>query len=211
MKHPAWLIDIQDEVHNVFKTRGTVRSLSTARPDEIAMVGAIEEVVDADPTSGGLIAELIAECRSRSVARPHEPSWHFLRGRYLMASGSPAEAREALERASRLDPDDPRVTVHLALWYEAALLATTGATANVELPAAAGPDVSASATRFAAHRDSLATSELATRALEQFERTLRFRLPRRDARFVQRHAAIVRDHAASVDVRLPRRKLLHAV
>jgi len=211
VKQWAWLIDIQDEVRHLFKSRGTASSLSATRPDEVDMVQAVEQVVDSNPNCAGVIAELVAECRSRSVARPHEPSWHFLQGRFLMAAGNPLDARDALEQAALLDPNDPRVAAHLALWYEAALLAATGATANVELPAAAGPDVSASAARFTAESDYLSVEELASRALQLFGRTLAFRLPARDVRFIRRHEAIVRDSATNADVRAPRHALLRAV
>jgi len=211
VKQPAWLIDIQDEVRNVFKSRGTASSLSATRPDEVEMVRRVEQAVDADPHCAGLIAELVAECRSRSVARPKEPSWHFLHGRLLMAAGNPIEAREALEQAALLDPHDPRITAHLALWYEAALLAATGATTNVELPGAAGPALSASAARFAADSDALSVAEFASRALQLFDRTLAFRLPKHDVRFLRRHAAIVRDSATNADLRHPRHALLRAV
>jgi hypothetical protein len=211
VKHPAWLIDIQDEVRNVFKRRGTASSLSATRPDEQSMIGAVEHAVDSDPSCAGLIAELVAECRSRSVARPNEPSWHFLHGRFLMAAGDPFEARDELEQAALLDPHDPRVTAHLALWYEAALLAATGATTNVGLPPLLGPEVSASAARFAATPEALGIDELARRALQLFEQAEKFRLPRQDLRFLRRHAAAVRDGASNTDVRIKHRALLRAV
>ncbi|MEX2227054.1 MAG: hypothetical protein WEB52_11465 [Dehalococcoidia bacterium] len=175
------------------------------------MARKIEHAVDSDPTCAGVIAELVAECRSRALARPDEASWHFLNGRLLMAAGNPLEARDELERAALLDPRDPRITAHLGLWYEAALLAATGTTTNVELPPSVGPEVSASAARFAAIEEALSVEDLAQRSLELFEQALTFRLPRRDVQFLQRHAAIVCESASNTDVRMPRRALLRAV
>jgi tetratricopeptide (TPR) repeat protein len=211
LKQRPWFLDLQSEVRSLFKPRGTVSSLSAARSEERSMVRLVEQAVDSDPHCAGVIAELAAECRSRAVARPDEASWRFLHGRLLMAAGNALEAREELERAALLDPRDPRITAHLALWYEAALLAATGMQVNVELPPAPGPDISASAIRFAAIDEPLRVEEMAERALQLFEQALRFRLPRRDLHFLRRHAANVRDNASNTDARTHRRQLLHAV
>jgi hypothetical protein len=211
MKQPAWLLDIESEVRTLFKPRGTAPSLTTARDAEADLVRSVEEAVDSDPTRAGLIEELMAECRSRTVARPDEPSWRFLHGRLLMAAGDPVEARDELEQAAVLDPRDPRITAHLALWYEAALFAATGAGVNVGLPSGAGPDLSADAARFAATDEYLSVELLAQRSLQLFDEALRFRLPHRDMRFLRRHAEIVRDGASNEDVRERDRHLLRAV
>lgn len=195
----------------MFKPRGTTGGLTTVHSHESNLAQMIERVVDSDPARSGVIAELASECQSRTVARPTEACWHFLQGRYLMACGDPLDARDALERAAVLAPRDPRITVHLALWYEAAVLAATGATQNVELPSAAGPDLSASAARFAKIDEPLTVDEMAQRAIELFDATLRFRLPSRDRKFVKRHLEVVRRSASDEDVRVHHRRLLRAV
>jgi hypothetical protein len=211
VKQPAWLIDLEDEVRTMFKPRGTVNSLTVTRDEEASLVESVELAVDSDPGRSGVLEELVAECRSRSVARPDEASWHFLHGRLLMAAGDPSEARDELEQAALLDPRDPRITAHLALWYEAALLAATGAQANVDLPGVAGLDLSADAFRFAHIDEPLTVDELAKRALKLFDQAMRFRLPRRDIQFLREHVEIVRDAASHEDVRVRRRQLLRAV
>jgi hypothetical protein len=128
-----------------------------------------------------------------------------------MASGDPAEARDELEQAALLDPRDPRITSHLALWYEAALLAATGAHANVDLPTVAGLELSADASRFANIDEPLTVDELASRALKLFDQAGRFRLPRRDVQMLRDHAEIVRNAASHEDVRMRRRRMLRAV
>ena len=211
LKQPAWFIDVKDEVRTMFKPRGTVNSLSAARDEEIQLVETVELAVDSDPTRAGVLAELVAECRSRSIARPDEASWHFLHGRLLMAAGDPSDAREELEQAALADPRDPRITAHLALWYEAAVLAAIGAQTNVDLPSVAGIDLSANAARFARADEPLTLDELSQRAMKLFDRTLRFRLPRRDVMFLRSHMEVVRDASSQRDVRVRHRHLLHAV
>jgi len=193
------------------RPRPNPRSLTAVLEAEREAISSVERAVDVDPTRAGLLAEMIAECRRRAAARPDDGSWHFLQGRLLMAAGDAMEAREELEVAAMLRPRDVRVTAHLALWYEAALMAATGANTNVELPEAAGPEISANAARFAKLDEPLAVDEIAGRALKLFEAALRYKLPAPDVRFLRRHVADVRDRALSEDVRIRHRRLLRAV
>jgi hypothetical protein len=131
-----------------------------------------------------------------------------------MAAGDPVESREALERAASMDSRDPRVTVHLGLWYAAAVHAIGKTGDHVELPPLGatpdGPELSADVPRFAVIGDWLTFEALKQRSLQYFAQTLRFRLPRSDARFVRRQMSNVRDATISVHV-AQRDTLLKAV
>ncbi len=111
-----------------------------------------------------------------------------------MAAGDPVEARYELEQAALLDPRDPRIQVHLALWYEAALLAACGDRTNVDLPALAGPWLSADAARFAEIDEALTIPALAACASELIAAALRFKLPHEDVRFLAHHMDLLRPH-----------------
>ena len=179
---------------NLFKRRGSIGALTRNHERESQLMARIEERIDTGAEPCGLIEAIIAACRVRTVSLPDDPSWRLYLGRFLMAAGDPIEARDELEQAALLDPCDPRIPEHLALWYEAALLAACGEGANVDLPPLAGPWLSANATRFASLDETLDIPTLAARAAELFEAALRFKLPREDARFLQHHLGLVRAH-----------------
>ena len=101
----------------MFKRKGTVASLRAAKPRELRLLS--------HPDAGG-VESLIGALRRQAFAEPAEASWPFLLGYVLMAWGDAAEARDELEAAVVLDPQDPRITLHLAFWYELALHARQG-------------------------------------------------------------------------------------
>lgn len=162
------------------KRKGSVRSLSSARPREAALVAEIEALVEADPYRGGLLAELIAACRARAAQSANDASWPFLLGRFLMAGGEAEEAREALRRASMLDPRDPRIALHRAIWHQAALFAACGLRENIEMPDICGPSLSADGTGFAAVSRQHPPQQLLLGAIELLDEAARYRLPPRD-------------------------------
>ena len=164
----------------LWKRRGTTNSLSHIERREGDLVAHIERGIDDRTRSGGLIEEIIAECRARTLTQPEDASWRFLLGRCLMAVGEPMEARDELEAAAVLAPRDPRVSAHLAFWYEAASLAAAGGHANVELPAGAGPELTVRLSAFLDIQESLSPAALATRATAFIDATLRFALRGRD-------------------------------
>lgn len=179
---------------NLFKRRGSIGALTRNRKRESELLARIEERIDAGEEPGGLIEAIISECRALIASHPGDASWRLYLGRSLMAAGDPVEARHELEQAALLDPRDPRIQVHLALWYEAALLAACDDRANVDLPALAGPWLSADAGRFAGLDEPLPIPTLAAYAVELFEVALRFKLRRDDVRFLEHHVDLLRAH-----------------
>jgi hypothetical protein len=179
---------------NLFKRRGSIGALTRNHQRESRLLAHVEERIDAGDEPDGLIEAIIAECRARTVSLPGDACWRLYLGRFLMAAGDPVEARYELEQAALLDPRDPRIQVHLALWYEAALLAACGDRTNVDLPALAGPWLSADATRFAEIDEPLPIPTLAGYASELFEAALRFKLPHEDVRFLEHHMNLLRSH-----------------
>jgi hypothetical protein len=179
---------------NLFKRRGSIGALARNHERESQLLARIEERIDAGDEPCGLIEAIIAECRVRTVSLPDDASWRLYLGRFLMAAGDPVEARYELEQAALLDPRDPRIQVHLALWYEAALLAACGDRTNIDLPGLAGPWLSADATRFAEIDEPLTIPTLAACASELFEAALRFKLPHEDVRFLEHHIDVLRAH-----------------
>jgi hypothetical protein len=176
----------------MFKTGGSFRSLRQSHKRERELIAFVEDSIDAGELTGGLLEELIAECRSRSVAEPQEASWRFLLGRFLTATGDPLEAHEALEAAAELDRGDPRITAHLGIWYQAAFLAVCGERANVDLPAfEAGPALTAGVASFAGIAD-VPASALASRAEALLRASRRFAMNGRDSRFIDAHVSDVR-------------------
>ncbi len=176
----------------LFKRRGSITSLGSNHERERELMARIRERHDDGEALGGSIDAVIAECRGRAVSVPAEACWRFYLGRFLMAAGDPIEARDELEAAALADPRDPRIHTHLGLWYEAALLAACEERVHVDLPPLAGPHLSADAARFASLDEDLPVAALASRAQAFFEAALRFKLPRDDVRYLERHAELVR-------------------
>ncbi len=176
----------------MFKRKPSIQGLTRVRGSEASLIALVESRVDSGAATGGLIEEIVAECRSRVVALPADASWRFLVGRFLMAAGDPIEARDELEQAILLDPLDPRVPAHLGIWYETALVARRGGASNIDLPVLPGPVVSADASKFGLLDERLAPELLRKRSLEFFDAAARFSLPRADARFLRQHIAHTR-------------------
>jgi hypothetical protein len=173
----------------LWKRRGTTHSLSDVPRRERDLVTHVEHGIDDRVRHGGLIEEIIAECRSRILIQPNDASWRFLLGRFLMAAGEPAAAREELETAAVLCPRDPRVGAHLALWYKAAFLAASGGSANVELPGGAGPELTVDVRAFATLDEGLTTAALVSRMTQLIDATLKFSLRKADRRMLKAHRA----------------------
>jgi tetratricopeptide (TPR) repeat protein len=169
---------------NFFKRRGSIESLIGNHPREQQLIAEIEIRVDTGLERRGLIEAMVVELQALAVANPRDASWRFYLGRLMMAVGDPLDARDELEAATALDPRDPRITAHLAIWYHAALLAACGERSNIDLPPLAGPDLCADASRFADLNDPLPPETLAARAAEWARAALRFRLSSEDQRFL---------------------------
>jgi hypothetical protein len=187
---------------NFLKRRGSLGSLFASHARERVLLAAIEARVDGGLERRSLIEALIAQLRVQAQFQPGDASWRFFLGRLLMAVGDPVEARNELEAATELDPRDPRIAAHLALWYEAALLAACGECSNVDLPPLAGPSLCANVSRFAALVDTQPVDVLAARAAEWAAVALRFRLPEEDRRFLQYHLEVMRTHPIATPVTL---------
>lgn len=192
LQHSGLSSDIPCEMTSFFKRRGSISSLASNHERESALMARIRERHDDGQEQGGIIDAIIAECRMRVASQPHDAAWRFYLGRFLMAAGDPVEARDELEAAALADPLDPRIHTHLGLWYEAALLAACEERVHVDLPPLAGPHLSASAARFGRLDEQLPVAALASRAEAFFEAALRFKLPRDDARYLDRHLGLVR-------------------
>jgi hypothetical protein len=167
-----------------FKRRGSIASLVGSHPREQELIAGIEARVDAGEERRGLIEAVIAQLQALVASSPRDASWRFYLGRLMMAVGDPLEARDELEAASALDPRDPRIAAHLAIWYEAALLAACGERSNIDLPPLAGPDLCADTSRFADLDENLPPATLAARLAEWAHAALRFRLSGEDRRFL---------------------------
>jgi tetratricopeptide (TPR) repeat protein len=179
---------------NLFKRRGSVASLIGNHPREEQLIVGIEAQVDAGLERRSLIDAMIAQLQALAAASPADASWRFYLGRLMMAAGDPLEARDELEAAAVLDPRDPRIAAHLAIWYEAALLASCGERSNIDLPPLAGPNLCADASRFAGLDSDLPPATLAARVTEWAHAALRFRLSREDQRFLEYHLTMARTH-----------------
>ena len=190
---------------NFVKRRGTSNSLIGNHRRERVLLAEIEARVDAGLDRRSLIEAIVAQLRVRAQLQPGDPSWRFYLGRLMMAAGDPAEARDELEAAAALDPRDPRIAAHLALWYEAAMLATCGERSNIALPPLAGPDLCANASRFADLDEQLTPSALAGRAAEWARAALRFRLSSEDQRYLHYHLHLARTHPFAALVANPDR------
>lgn len=191
---------------NILKRRGSIGSLVGNHRRERVLIAWIEARVDAGLDRRSLIDALVAQLRQQAQLQPGDPSWRFYLGRLMMAAGDPAEARDELEAAAALDPRDPRIATHLALWYEAALRAACGERANIDLPPLAGPGLCADARRFANLDNELtpaALAGLAARSTEWARAALRFRLPVEDQRFLHYHLHVARTHPFAAIVANP--------
>lgn len=182
---------------DIWKRRGITSSLSHVEARERDLVSDVERALDAGRLHGGLIREIIAEARRRTVRYPSDASWPYLLGRGLMAVGEPGEAREQLEVAAVLSPRDPRITAHLALWYAAACLAASGDYTNLEMPGGAGPELTVHTRAFAHLDEPLSATTLASRVTQFIDATLRFSLRARDEQMLKSHRSRVT--LASID------------
>ncbi len=187
----------------LWKRRGTTTSLSHIERRERDLVVHVEAGIDDGSRTGGLIEEIISECRARILVQAEDPSWRLLLGRFLMAAGEPLEARDELEAAAVLNPRDPRISAHLALWYKAALLAASGERANIDLPAGPGPQLTVDVRAFAALDEVLAPATLASRVTQLIDATLKFALRGADERMLKQHRASVMLPPVDVATALP--------
>jgi hypothetical protein len=179
---------------NFLKQRGSIGSLISNHRRELVLIAGIEARVDSGLERRSLIEALVAQLRVQAQLQPGDPSWRFYLGRLMMAVGDPVEARDELEAAAALDPRDPRTAAHLALWYEAALLAACGDRSNIDLPPLAGPNLCADASRFADLDEQLTPAALASRVVDWAKIALRFRLSSEDQRFLQYHLEVAQTH-----------------
>jgi tetratricopeptide (TPR) repeat protein len=69
---------------------------------------------DSEDIDTGLLIELYEEAVRK---QPHEFIYHYLLGTAYFSSGEMAKAKEILERASSLKPDDPRPLYNLGVIY----------------------------------------------------------------------------------------------
>jgi hypothetical protein len=175
----------------LWKHRGTTNSLSHVERRERDLIAHVERGIDEGIRHGGLIEEIVTECRARILIQPDDASWRFLLGRFLMATGQPADARDELEAAAMLNPRDPRVSAHLALWYEAAFLAASSGRSTVELPSGAGPEITVDVRAFGDLDEVLPAATLASRVMQLVDATLKFSLRGADQRMLKTHRASV--------------------
>lgn len=176
----------------LWKKRGTSPSLGHMHRHERELVEHVERGIDEGTRSGGLIEEIMLECRARAATRPTDASWRFMLGRFLLATGSPLEAQDELEAAAVLDPRDPRISAHLAAWYAAAFAAATGECNQVDLPAGAGPDLIADIAAFARTEERANLASLSARCLQFIEVTRKFAISGSDQRALEALRDIVR-------------------
>jgi uncharacterized protein HemY len=174
-------------MHEIFRRRGTTSSIGRILEREERLLTAVDERVESGSETHGRIEAMITACRIEAARSPEDASWRLYLGRFMMTTGDPIEARDELEAAALLDPYDPRIHTHLALWYEAALLARRGERANIDLPQLAGPSLCADASRFANLDEHLPSATLMALAAEWFKAALRLKLSREDMRYLQRH------------------------
>jgi predicted Zn-dependent protease len=66
----------------------------------------------------GEIREALTQLEAAVEADPHDPEIRTHYGRLLLLSMSYGDAREHLERAAQLNPDDPQVWLDLATLYQ---------------------------------------------------------------------------------------------
>ena len=166
----------------LWKKHGTSSSLGHMQRRERELIERIERSIDEGSRTGGLIEEIVRECRARAMAQPTEASWRYLLGRFLMAAGSPLEARDELEAAAVLRPCDPRIPAHLAIWYAAAFAACTGEQLHLDLPQSIGPGLTVDARAFASIDERMNAAALSARCTQFADVALRFAMRGSDAR-----------------------------
>ena len=187
-------------MNKLFKRRGTFTSLISNHKREMALFAGIEARVDAGLERGSILDAAVGQLQTLAAANPTDAAWRFHLGRVLMAAGDPLEAREELEAAAALDPRDPRIAAHLAIWYQAALLALCGDLSNIDLLPLAGPRLCANARKFAEIDEIAPAATLAERCAEWAQTASRFRLASEDHDFLQYLVQSTKDRPLPVTI-----------
>lgn len=104
-----------------FGRRKSTPRLNKLLPEEQRKVGSLYETSqtvtyedDSEDTDTGLLIELYEEAARKE---PHEFIYHYLLGTTYLYRGELEKAREILEKASSLKPDDPRPLYNLGAIY----------------------------------------------------------------------------------------------